>query len=118
MTWLRKLSGRSAPAGLEWRLWRWLPGIFAWGTLLPVLGIAWAVWTSPPDPSPTQAREHGLLVFCLAGVVVLHWTLVLTVAIGCVVVMIMKGPAFEADPYPPEGRNVHADDDETPRLRS
>jgi hypothetical protein len=26
------------------------------------------------------------------------------VGVGCVVVMIMKGPAYEADPYPPADR--------------
>jgi hypothetical protein len=31
--------------------------------------------------------------------VVLHWTLVLTLAIGCAIVMLMKGPAYVADPY-------------------
>jgi hypothetical protein len=31
------------------------------------------------------------------GVVVLHWTLLLTIAIGCVIVMLMKGPAYVAD---------------------
>jgi hypothetical protein len=38
-------------------------------------------------------------------VVALHWTFVATVAIGCVIVMVMKGPAFVADPYPPVGRD-------------
>jgi hypothetical protein len=33
------------------------------------------------------------------GVVLLHWALLLTVAIGCVIVMLMKGPAFVADGY-------------------
>lgn len=110
MTWLRRLSGRSAPSGLEWRLWQRLPAVLAWGTLLPVLGIALAVWLAPLEPSAAQEREHGLLVFRLIGVVALHWTLVLTAAIGCVVVMIMKGPAYGADPYPPEGRGVDAGD--------
>jgi len=32
----------------------------------------------------------------------LHWTLVLTLAIGCVIVMLMKGPAYVADAYPME----------------
>jgi hypothetical protein len=30
-------------------------------------------------------------------VVVFHWTAVFTVAIGCVVVMLMKGPGYVAD---------------------
>lgn len=31
----------------------------------------------------------------LAGIVILHWTL----AIGCIVVMLMKGTAYGADDY-------------------
>ncbi len=38
----------------------------------------------------------------MVGIVVLHWTLVLTLAIGCVIVMLMKGPAYVADAYPME----------------
>ena len=37
--------------------------------------------------------------------VVLHWSLMLTLAIGCVIVMLMKGPAYVADAYPPPGRD-------------
>jgi hypothetical protein len=35
--------------------------------------------------------------YVAAGVVVFHWTAVLTLAIGCVVVMLMKGPGYVAD---------------------
>lgn len=38
--------------------------------------------------------------FIMIGVVILHWTLVLTVAIGCGIVMLMKGPNYKADSYP------------------
>lgn len=34
------------------------------------------------------------------GVVVLHWTLVLTLALGCFIVRLTKGPAYVADAYP------------------
>ena len=34
------------------------------------------------------------------GVVVVHWTLVLTLALGCFIVRVMKGPAYVADAYP------------------
>ena len=37
------------------------------------------------------------------GVVVLHWTLVLTVALECFIVRVMKGPAYVADAYPLPG---------------
>ena len=35
----------------------------------------------------------------MVGLVILHWSLVLTLAIGCVIVMVMKGPAYVADAY-------------------
>jgi hypothetical protein len=35
--------------------------------------------------------------YVVAGLVVFHWTAVFTVAIGCVVVMLMKGPGYIAD---------------------
>ena len=40
--------------------------------------------------------------YVMLGLVMLHWTLVLTLAIGCVIVMLMKGPAYVADAYPME----------------
>jgi hypothetical protein len=49
-----------------------------------------------------------LLIDQLPGLVILHWTLVLTLAIGCGIVILMKGPAGVADPYPPPGRDLQA----------
>ena len=98
--WFKRLPGfqRSA-SGLEWTLWRRLPAIFAWGTLLPV-AVA-AVWhvLSPDQPSGADERSLLLFDYFVIGVVILHWTLVLTLAIGCVIVMLMKGPAYVADAY-------------------
>ena len=59
-------------------------------------GMAPAATVSAAAPAASR--------YSLVGVVVFHWTLVLTVAIGCIVVMVMKGPAYVADPYPPPGR--------------
>jgi hypothetical protein len=33
-------------------------------------------------------------------VLIFHWTMVITLAIGCVIVMVMKGPGYMADSYP------------------
>jgi hypothetical protein len=41
----------------------------------------------------------------MVGLLILHLTLVLTLAIGCVIVMVMKGPAYVADPYFLDGSN-------------
>ena len=105
MTWLRRITpGRSAPAGLEWRLWRRLPAIAGWGLCLLGLAVLWQWWQFPELATPPQERAFWLSVYRLAGAAVLHATLVFTVGVGCVVVMIMKGPAYEADPYPPADR--------------
>ena len=50
-------------------------------------------------------RAQWLLIYRLIGLL-LHWTLLFTLAIGCVIVMLMKGPAYVADPYPPPGRDL------------
>lgn len=105
--WFNKLPGfqRAAP-GLEWKLWKKLPLIFAVGTVLPML-VAAVAYLTLPDTAATgttlasAANERNFMqfFFMLVGVVILHWTLVLTLAIGCFIVMLMKGPAYVADGY-------------------
>jgi len=108
MSKLNKLPGfqRSRP-GLEWAICKRLPAVLAWGTALPlaVATVLWALAPSQPAGAPEDAGSM-LLIYQLVGLVVLHWTLVLTVAIGCGIVLLMKGPAYCADPYPPPGRDV------------
>ena len=102
---LTRLAGhRPTPPGLEWALWKRLPAILFLGTVLPaLLGLLWW-WMAPEAPTADDQRELLWRTYSLIGLVVLHWTLVLTAAIGCIVVMIMKGPGFVADAYPPPGR--------------
>lgn len=101
MAWLNKhpQSFRS-PSGFEWALWRKLPLITVVGTALPllVLGLSW--WTSPDAADGARDPASLRFEFVLIGVVVLHWTLVLTAAIGCAIVILMKGPTYTADSYP------------------
>jgi xanthine/uracil permease len=97
MSWLNKLpnSIRSA-SGLEWRLWRRLPLILLVGTALP-LAAAVALHMGTDATNATDARWLQTMDYVVAGVVIFHWTAVFTIAIGCVVVMLMKGPAYVAD---------------------
>ena len=104
MNWLKRMPGhRPVAPGLEWALWRKLPLVLVAGTALVaavVLGVHAFV-----DAEGQPAIERQLLLFdyFAIGALALHWTAVLTVAIGCAVVLIMKGPAYEADPYPVPG---------------
>ncbi len=97
MKWLNKLPGsvRSA-SGLEWAIWRKLPRILLAGTALPLLALGLLHWLSS-DLDAAQARWLQMVDYIVAGIIIFHWTAVLTVAIGCVVVMLMKGPGYVAD---------------------
>ena len=96
MNYFNKLKGfQRSPAGLEWQIWKRLHIILAVGTLLPLLASAGAYVLDGLET--THALEQFFYV--MVGLVVLHWTLVLTLAIGCVIVMLMKGPAYVADAY-------------------
>jgi hypothetical protein len=98
MNLFNKLPGfvRSAP-GWEQKIWRQLPVILVWGTLMP-LGLAGLNRALAPAVSDSGALL--LWDYTMFGVVVLHWTLVLTLALGCFIVRVMKGPAYVADAYP------------------
>jgi hypothetical protein len=90
-----------SPPGVEQAIWCRLPAILLWGTLLP-LALIVTNHALAPDSFPGQARDAAVLLwdFMLAGVVLLHWTLTFTLALGCFIVRVMKGPAYVADPYP------------------
>jgi hypothetical protein len=101
MSGLRKLPGyRRSPAGLEWRIWKRLPMVLGWGTGLPLLGLAAVGWMSPSGATVAEDPALLLWTYQLLGLILLHWTLMFTLAIGCGIVMLMKGPAYGADTYP------------------
>ena len=100
MNWLKKLSPtRREASGLEWTLWRKLPLIFLAGTALPLLVLGLVHLLANPQASAQQARWLQMADYVVGGVVVFHWSMVLTVGIGCVIVMVMKGPGYVADGY-------------------
>ncbi len=100
MNWLKKLPDtKTAPSGLEWKLWRKLPMIALVGTLAPfaallVLHILAGVQTALVDVRSLQTLDYLVI-----GAVTFHWTTVATLAIGCLIVMAMKGPGYVADGY-------------------
>jgi hypothetical protein len=100
MHYLKILPGsRREPPGLERAVLRKLPIVALAGTLIPVF-FAVASHLFPPVALDSDVTRHLQFVDMLViATVVTHWTAVLTAAIGCFVVVVMKGPAYVADRY-------------------
>jgi hypothetical protein len=100
MNWFKKIPHQySAASGLEWWLWRKLPLIALAGTVLPLLGLALLHLLAEPEPDASEARWMQMMDYMVGGVIAFHWSMVLTIGIGCVIVMVMKGPGYVADGY-------------------
>jgi hypothetical protein len=70
---------------------------------LPSLGARLFPW----DATEVEVAALVLRIDILAvSVVFVHWTALLTVAIGALVVVIMKGPAYFADSYAIDDSNA------------
>lgn len=97
---LQKLPGsRREPHGLEWKVLRRMPMVLLAGTVLPALYALAARWFITGDAPFEIARQIQMNDYLAIGIVIFHWTLVLTVTIFCVIVTLMKGPAYVADRY-------------------
>jgi len=100
VNWLRKLPGyRRSPAGFEWRLLRLMPTVWLAGTLLPALVALAARFLITAGSAAELARHIQMFDYMMIGLAIFVWTLVLTVTIGCVIVWLMKGPAYVADGF-------------------
>jgi hypothetical protein len=100
MNWLAKLPGyQRTPYGFEWRLLRMMPNVLLAGTVLPVL-MAMLARLLVTEGSMAEIERHlQTFDFIMIGLAIFIWTAVLTIAIGCVIVWLMKGPAYVADAY-------------------
>ena len=93
-------NSRRAVPGVERVILKKLPMVLLGGTLIPAFFSA-LNHAFPPDGPPSIVSRHltSLDIFAMASAVTV-WMTVLTVAIGCLIVVVMKGPAYVADAYP------------------
>ena len=101
MRFLQKLpDSQRSPPGLERRILRKLPSAMLASILIPLMwyGLAYLF----PSPGIGESTEKYLSSVGIAAIAtaITAWTAILTVAIGCIVVVVMKGPAYVADRYP------------------
>ena len=100
MNWFDKLPRtKRATSGLEWTLWKKLPLIAVAGTLLPLAVLTLMYFSQGESPEPAAERWLLMAAYVVVGVVLFHWSMVITVGIGCLIVMAMKGPGYVADGY-------------------
>ena len=96
----QKLHNRVAPPGLETRLLKAMPAAAVASIVLPLL-LAWVARLYVPgaglDNTVKAIKSVDIFAWSLSATLL---TAVLTVTIGCIVVWVMKGPAYVADAYP------------------
>ena len=76
-----------------------MPTVCVAGTLLPALMSVIARFVITAGSAAELARHVQMFDFVMIGLVIFIWSLVLTVTIGCVIVWLMKGPAYVADGF-------------------
>ena len=100
MHWFNKLPHtKRAASGLEWTLWKKLPLITWAGTFLPLAMLAIVCLLHGKFPEPSSERWLLMMAYIVVGAILFHWSMVVTLAIGCLIVMAMKGPGYVADGY-------------------
>ena len=91
-------DSRRSPAGLERKILRWIPAALTIGLGLLVLPsfilrlTGQQSWASDGVASMTDIYTIGAVLF--------YCNMIFTVAVGALVVMLMKGPGYVADAYP------------------
>ena len=95
----KRLHNRCEPPGLELAILRKLPIALLIGSLIPVAMAVLVRVIAHPAGVDVEKRILSVDIFAIATAVT-FWTAVFTVAIGCVVVFVLKGPAYVADAYP------------------
>ena len=67
---------------------------------LPWTAGEWIKRWQQTEMSPDPMRGEMMVDFIVAGTIFTALTLVFTVAVGCWVIAVMKGPRFTADSFP------------------
>lgn len=101
------------PPGQERKILRVLPKILVLGTLiLGIPSLVSRIFISNGTDLEIARQIMTVDIYSIS-LIVLHWTVVFTVALGAFIVMVMKGPAYVADPYPLED----SEEPDSPRPR-
>ncbi len=91
----KKLSGfQRGPTGLEWWLFKRLPKLFVIGSAVLLLAGYYFYYSAAPAEA-----EQQKVIYSFLGLFFSYFFFSGAAFIGCIVVIIMKGPAYVADGY-------------------
>ena len=95
MNWFRKINENRAPAGMERVLLRISPMAAVLCLVVPAaVAFAARLWLGDDAAKTISRIDIAAIAVAITGL-----TAVFTVAIGAVIVFIMKGPGYVADAY-------------------
>lgn len=96
---LNKLpDSKPYPHGLEWRILKQIPWAFVYSGLFVGLMTGIGHWLAPAGDSIEVNKYLEMVnIFAIASLITV-WTAIFTIAIGAVIVYLMKGPAYVWDP--------------------
>lgn len=96
---MTKLHNKHHPAGLEWVILKKIPQVLLAGLFVPLFMSAFAR-LFPFEGTAADLAKYVLSVDILSiSLAFLTFTAAFTVTIGCIIVVLMKGPAYVADAY-------------------
>ena len=112
---MAKLHNHRYPPGLERELLRKIPK-YLLGTILVPLFMVILVRLSTVEKlfastAEEVAKLHTTIDFLSIAIFVAILPIILTLFIGCIIVILMKGPAYVADAYEVKDADKPADDD-------
>jgi hypothetical protein len=112
---MKKLHNRRQPAGLERVILRTMPGLLLGGIFIPLLMSIFIRVPAVAGLFATSSDEIAKLqtTIDILGIAIFFMVLsaAFTITIGCVIVMLMKGPAYIADGYKLEDSDGHDEKD-------
>ena len=112
----KKLHNRREAPGLERKILRQMPWMVAGNVVVPLLVMGLARVLSDKPLTETVAKQLMRVDIAAIALGLTFATALLTLAIGCVIVVVMKGPAYVADPYDLEDHDAEEDADKRRRF--
>ena len=96
---MTKLHNKRHPAGLERVILKKIPQILLAGIFIPLFMVFFSR-LFPITGTPAEIAKYQISVDILSiSLAFMTFSAAFTVTIGCIIVVLMKGPAYVADPY-------------------